>query len=1032
MSALCFTLLSGLLAGCGCGKPPLPPPEQDAGEDAGLPPEEDGGVDAGEPDAGPPPELKILKVLPPRGGVAGGTQVLITGSAFIRDFSTRGTQAKRDTTIKFGSNPSLDFQVIDDETIEAKLPPGKAGLTNVSIANPNGLFVCTGCFTYYEELYLTGIAPKEGPLRGGNEVVLDGQGFTPEVEVLFGGYSSPQVTLVSSKKLKVVAPRGQAADLVDVVVYNKNGVGSQRRVYRYYEDLRVTTVSPLTGPLGGGTQVIISGKGLEGATSVKFGSTAASFTVDSPTQITATAPPATLAGAVDLAILTPRDGWTVKGGFTYADASGAFALFGVFPHLGAAAGGDTVTATGQALDTPGLSFSVGGASATVLSASFSTAVLQTPPRGASPRKVDLSASDGTLFATLSGAFTYRLSLSDISPKLGPSSGGTAAALTGSALPPDLKAHVGALAAQLSGAPTESQANLLTPPGSGGGKSDLWAFEAADPENEALLEDAFTFEEPLSIGRAQPERGAIAGGTLITVLGAGFGEGTVVTFGQNRAKDVKVVDSHTLTCRTPRGEVGTVDVGVERLSSTDLLPGGFSYFDPRSISGGLSGGPLVGTLNVTVLDGTQGFFGLPVPLASVMLGIDAATPFQGLTDARGQITFSDPSLVKAQAVTVWKEGYESATVTSITSENLTVFIARTGGDGNPAMPPPGPPPSIISGRVTGFKAPRALTANESLEARVFVTQSSLYGGPPYRPPPSKKSEKWVLTADGAEYIVFSGAGLRAVYAVLGVKNKQTGQFEPTLMGIKRGITTSPDNPAVNQDIILDMHLDLTVPITIDSPINIPLAQGGTAPANNSVYAWLDLGAEGFIPNPQNWDTGTRGTSTVNGTTPSLSFPSFPRLDGSNFIFLNEAAGSDAYPVSYYFRRQPGDLSQGVTIGPMLPTPRFAQPTSAGLTGTISWTTEPGAVPNIHQVLILKPTMFGTVTLWSMVLPGSETQVVLPPPALQKLRDEEATSTLFAAILSSRSPKFSYSQWTYDSLSGVSWSSYTIAVSDPFLP
>ena len=55
----------------------------------------------------------------------------------------------------------------------------------------------------------------------------------------------------------------------------------------------------------------------------------------------------------------------------------------------------------------------------------------------------------------------------------------------------------------------------------------------------------------------------------------------------------------------------------------------------------------------------------------MLGTSPSTPHQGTTDARGQLTLSDPSLVKGQMVTVWKEGYQSATVTGVTAQNLTV-------------------------------------------------------------------------------------------------------------------------------------------------------------------------------------------------------------------------------------------------------------------------------------------------------------------------------------------------------------------------
>src|SRR5690606_7425911 len=111
----------------------------------------------------------------------------------------------------------------------------------------------------------------------------------------------------------------------------------------------------------------------------------------------------------------------------------------------------------------------------------------------------------------------------------------------------------------------------------------------DPEDEAVLEEAFLATAPVLLGRVVPDSGAVAGNTLVTVFGEGFGEGTVVTFGGQRAKDVKLLDAHTLTCRVPVGEVGTVDVGLTRGGTSDTLPAGFSYVDPTRRAGGLSGG-----------------------------------------------------------------------------------------------------------------------------------------------------------------------------------------------------------------------------------------------------------------------------------------------------------------------------------------------------------------------------------------------------------------------------------------------------------
>ncbi|CAO0837954.1 IPT/TIG domain-containing protein OS=Streptomyces microflavus OX=1919 GN=Smic_87380 PE=4 SV=1 [Streptomyces microflavus] len=81
----------------------------------------------------------------------------------------------------------------------------------------------------------------------------------------------------------------------------------------------VTGISPSSGPTAGGTAVTITGTDLTGATAVAFGSDpAASFTVDSDTQITATTPPGT-PGTVDVTVTTAGGTSTVSAAdqFTY-------------------------------------------------------------------------------------------------------------------------------------------------------------------------------------------------------------------------------------------------------------------------------------------------------------------------------------------------------------------------------------------------------------------------------------------------------------------------------------------------------------------------------------------------------------------------------------------------------------------------------------------------------------------------------------------------------------------------------------------
>ena len=81
----------------------------------------------------------------------------------------------------------------------------------------------------------------------------------------------------------------------------------------------LTGISPTSGPIAGGTKVIITGTNFMGATAVNFGSAAATnFTVISNTEISATTPAGT--GVVDVTVTTPGGTTATSAGdqFTYS------------------------------------------------------------------------------------------------------------------------------------------------------------------------------------------------------------------------------------------------------------------------------------------------------------------------------------------------------------------------------------------------------------------------------------------------------------------------------------------------------------------------------------------------------------------------------------------------------------------------------------------------------------------------------------------------------------------------------------------
>src|SRR5262249_29260122 len=87
---------------------------------------------------------------------------------------------------------------------------------------------------------------------------------------------------------------------------------------------QISSVSPGSGPLTGGTSVTITGTNLAGASSVTFGGVAGGISTSTPTQIVATSP-APAPGSVDVAVTVPGGSTTAVGAFTYlAPASRVF------------------------------------------------------------------------------------------------------------------------------------------------------------------------------------------------------------------------------------------------------------------------------------------------------------------------------------------------------------------------------------------------------------------------------------------------------------------------------------------------------------------------------------------------------------------------------------------------------------------------------------------------------------------------------------------------------------------------------------
>ena len=262
---------------------------------------------------------------------------------------------------------------------------------------------------------VTGISPASGAAPGGDAVTVTGTGFTGASSVQFGSVPATDLNVASDTQLTVTSPPPNASGSLDVTVTTSTGTSatSAADLFTYVEAPAapvVTGVSPASGAAGGGDTVTVTGTGFTGASSVLFGSVAATgLNVASDTQLTVTSPPPNASGAVDVTVYTGEAFSDSSSAdlFTYGSGAAAPTVTGISPASGAAGGGDTVTVTGTGF-TSATSVQFGSVAATNLSIVSDTQLTVTspPPNASGTVDVTVTTSTGTSAISAADQFTY--------------------------------------------------------------------------------------------------------------------------------------------------------------------------------------------------------------------------------------------------------------------------------------------------------------------------------------------------------------------------------------------------------------------------------------------------------------------------------------------------------------------------------------------------------------------------------------------------------------------------------------------------
>ncbi len=132
---------------------------------------------------------------------------------------------------------------------------------------------------------LTPTISKVSPTTGkpGNTITLTGKNFTGATAVMFNGLPATTFHVSSSTRITAVVPTGAITGKISVTTPGGTATSSSD----FNVAPRITSFTPTGAPQD---RIVITGANFTGATAVKLNGLKASFTVDSPTQITIIVP----------------------------------------------------------------------------------------------------------------------------------------------------------------------------------------------------------------------------------------------------------------------------------------------------------------------------------------------------------------------------------------------------------------------------------------------------------------------------------------------------------------------------------------------------------------------------------------------------------------------------------------------------------------------------------------------------------------------------------------------------------------------
>jgi hypothetical protein len=188
-------------------------------------------------------------------------------------------------------------------------------------------------------------------------------------------------------------------------------------------------------------------------------------------------------------------------------------------------------------------------------------------------------------------------ISNVSPKLGPTGGATNVTLTGASFTGATGVKFGSTAATSFTVVSNTVIEAVAPAGTGTVDITITSPSGTSPIGPV---DRYTYQQPPTVTKLSVKAGPAPGGTSVTITGTEFTGASDVKFGETSATKFTVNSATSITATSPAGSAGSVDVrvrtagGLSAISMQDRF-----LYTPTVEALAPSTGPAAGGTSVTV-------------------------------------------------------------------------------------------------------------------------------------------------------------------------------------------------------------------------------------------------------------------------------------------------------------------------------------------------------------------------------------------------------------------------------------------------